>query len=103
MEEAIAILVCATIGLAAGVMGGIAGIGGSIIMLPALVYVFGPQTDHHVYQCSAMIVNAVVAYSSSKQHEKSGAIRKPLYKRLWPAMALASVATVWFSKDIPGF
>lgn len=72
-------------------------------MLPALVLLVGAQTDHHVYQGSAMIVNAVVAYASSKQHQKSGAIRKPLYVRLWPAMALASVATVWFSKSIPGF
>lgn len=103
MEYLLPILVCAVIGLGAGVIGGIAGIGGSIIMLPALVYTFGAETDHHVYQGAAMIVNAVVAYSSSRQHEKSGNTRRHLYRRLWPAMAGASVATVWFSKDIPGF
>lgn len=103
MEIPLLLLICAAIGLVAGVVGGIAGIGGSIIMLPSLVLIFGSQIDHHVYQCSAMLVNAVVAYSSSKQHKKSGAIREPLYVRLWPAMAIASVATVWFSKSIPGF
>jgi len=103
LEIPLLLLACAAIGLVAGVVGGIAGIGGSIIMLPALVLLVGHDRDHHVYQGAAMIVNAVVAYASSKQHEKSGAIRRPLYVRLWPAMALASVATVWFSKSIPGF
>jgi len=103
VDTLLLVLICAAIGLGAGVIGGIAGIGGSIIMLPALVFIFGAQTDHHIYQCAAMIVNAVVAYSSSRQHEKSGAIRRPLFIRLWPAMALASVATVWFSKSVPGF
>ncbi len=103
MEIPLLLLICAAIGLAAGVVGGIAGIGGSIIMLPALVLIFGSATDHHVYQCSAMIVNAVVAFFSYKQHKKSDAIRRPLFIHLWPAMALASVATVWFSKAIPGF
>lgn len=103
VEIALLLLACAAIGLAAGIVGGIAGIGGSIIMLPALVLVFGSQTNHHVYQGAAMIVNAVVAYSASVQHRTSGAIRKHLFIRLWPAMAIAAVATVWFSKAVPSF
>jgi uncharacterized membrane protein YfcA len=103
LEYLLPILFCAVIGLGAGVVGGIAGIGGSIIMLPALVFTFGAETDHHVYQGAAMIVNAVVAYSASRQHRTSGAIRAPLFVRLWPSMALAAVATVWFSKSVDSF
>lgn len=103
MEIQLLLLACALIGLAAGFVGGIAGIGGSVIMLPALVLIFGAETNHHVYQAAAMIVNAVVAYSASKQHERSGAIRRPLFLRLWPAMAVAMIATVWFSRSAPGF
>ncbi len=59
------ILAPLTIGLVAGLVGGLAGIGGSIIMLPALGLFLGyktpARTEHHLYMASAMTVNILVA------------------------------------------
>ncbi|MEZ6235666.1 MAG: sulfite exporter TauE/SafE family protein [Phycisphaerales bacterium] len=106
MEIVWTLLICVAIGLTAGVVGGIAGIGGSIIMLPALVLIFGRgpgDPSHHVYQGAAMIVNAVVAYATARNHFGTGRIRRPLFAKLWPSMAIVAVTTVWFSRAVPGF
>ncbi|MFT5424103.1 MAG: putative membrane protein YfcA [Phycisphaerales bacterium] len=94
------------IGLVAGVVGGLAGIGGSIIMLPALALFFGYQTpdkaEHHLYMASAMCVNAVVAFFSARKHAQVGAVHKPTVLVLLPAMCLAIVVGVLVSDRFDG-
>lgn len=56
------------IGLIAGVVGGLTGLGGAIVMLPALGLYHGYETRdqdrHHVFMAASMIVNIVVALSA---------------------------------------
>ncbi len=100
------ILTTLTIGLVAGLVGGLAGIGGSIIMLPALGLFVGyrtpEHTEHHLYMGAAMTVNIVVAFSSRAQHRKAGAIRPKLVRPLLTSMALAIVLGVLLSNVFEG-
>ncbi|MFI4898876.1 MAG: sulfite exporter TauE/SafE family protein [Phycisphaerales bacterium JB059] len=100
------ILTTLTIGLVAGLVGGLAGIGGSIIMLPALGLFIGYQTpehtEHHLYMAAAMTVNIVVAFSSRAQHRKAGALRPRIVRPLITSMALAIVLGVLLSNVFEG-
>lgn len=83
------------IGFAAGCLGGLLGIGGSIIMIPALVLVFGP--DQHLFQAAAMAVNVAVALPAAVRHNKAGAIRADLFRIVFPTALVAIVAGVFIS------
>ncbi len=96
-------LLLALTGLFAGLFGGLLGIGGSIIMIPALTELRGP--DQHLYQAAAMIVNFFVVAPAAYQHFKAGAINVELIRRLLPIATVAVVVGValsehpWFVGD----
>jgi len=62
-------LALATIGIVMGLFGGLLGIGGSVVMIPALVFLFGE--NQHLYQASAMICNFFVGGASVVVHKKA--------------------------------
>jgi len=82
----------AIIGLAAGLLGGLLGIGGSIVMIPAMTELLGPQ--QHLYQAAAMIVNFFVAAPAVVQHVRARAVNVAVVRGLVPAAMTATVAGV---------
>jgi len=74
------------IGLVAGLLGGLAGVGGSMVMLPGLHMVFGdrPASIHHVYMAAAMTVNIAVAVPASIRHRSSQRVGAALF---WPLLS----------------
>ena len=106
------IFLAALIGLVAGSVGGLCGIGGSIIMLPALALVFGynlpdglpdpTRNDHHLYMAAAAMVNVVLAAISIRPHIRAKAIDRRIVILLLPPMAIASVGGVVLSNELPG-
>ena len=84
------------IGLFTGVVGGLLGVGGSIVMIPAMTEVLGP--DQHLYQAAAMIVNFFVVVPAVYQHRKAGAIDMTTVKRLVPLALIAVVCGVALSE-----
>lgn len=99
------IVICLVIGAFAGVLGGLAGIGGSMIMLPALaLFVADPDPDsaHHLFMASAMVVNAVVSFPAALRHQKAKAIHYGALRVILPAMAISIVAGVLISNLIEG-
>lgn len=98
------ILVAVVLGLFAGFAGGLAGIGGSLIMLPGLALLLGKgdaQTQH-LYMAAAMPVNALVALPATRQHFLRGAIDRRIVTLLVPATAVAVVVGVLFSNRLEG-
>lgn len=83
------------IGLASGVLGGLLGIGGSVIMIPAMTVVFGP--DQHVYQGAAMIMNFFVALPAASQHFRAGAVLRPVIRVTVPTAIIGVLIGVWLS------
>lgn len=99
-------LITLSIGLAAGVIGGLAGIGGSIIMLPALGLFLGytgsDKPEHHLYMAAAMVVNAIIAIASTRQHRKAGVLDAKLNLRLSPPMLVGILIGVGLSNVMQG-
>jgi len=101
------ILLRVLVGVVAGGVGGLAGLGGSIIMIPALAMFWGysdkeTKTEHHIYMAAAMCVNVIVALSSSILHQKKGAARKDVLTSLIPSMAGGMIIGVLLSSGSKG-
>jgi hypothetical protein len=84
------------IGFAAGVLGGLLGIGGSVVMIPALTEALGPRP--HLYQAAAMIVNFFVVAPALLYHAKVKAIIYPVVRSMVPASAAAVLVGVLISE-----
>ncbi|MHC4293880.1 MAG: sulfite exporter TauE/SafE family protein [Planctomycetota bacterium] len=76
------------IGLFMGLFGGLLGIGGSVIMIPTLVFIYGE--NQHLYQAAAMFCNFFVGISSAIIHKKTNALMFNILKWIVP-FALAGV------------
>lgn len=100
------ILLRMLLGLVAGCVGGLAGLGGSIIMIPALAMFWGykdeDKSEHHVYMAAAMCVNVIVAFSSSVLHAKKRAARKDVLMALIPSMAGGMIVGVLLASESKG-
>lgn len=86
------------IGLMAGMIGGLLGVGGSIIMIPGMDVVLGAGRQH-LYQASAMIVNIFVAAPAAVQHWRFGAVLRPIIRWLVPGAMVGVLAGVALSNQ----
>jgi len=80
----------AAVGLVAGLLGGLLGIGGSVIIIPGLIFYLGQTggyggAEQHLIQAAAMICNVFVAAPSVVAHYRAGAIVRPIVVFLIPA------------------
>ena len=89
------LVVIAAIGLAAGVLGGMLGVGGSVIMIPGLTLALG--YDQHLYQAAAMIANVAVSVPAALRHRRAGAIDGPTLRWMGPAAVVCVILGVWLS------
>lgn len=90
------ILILLGTGLFAGVAGGLVGIGGSVIMIPAMTLLLA--TGQHVAQGAAMMVNCFVAAPAVWQHVRHGALQRTVISITVPTAAFGSLAGVWLSE-----
>lgn len=106
MFDPITIGIIAAVGLLAGTLGGMLGVGGSVIMIPALALLFGqdktPGFNQHLYQAAAMIVNVAVALPAARRHYRSGTMSVAALKFMLPAALLLILVGVWTS-NLPIF
>ena len=72
-------LLLIALGLVAGGSGGLLGIGGSLVMIPGMILLFGAegrqagQDPQHLYQAAAMIVNFFVVLPAVVRHSQARA------------------------------
>jgi len=104
MTEPLMLFAIAALGLVAGVLGGLLGVGGSVILLPGLVILLGRETgdEQHLYQAAAMLVNVAVALPAARRHVKAGVIRKDVLKWMLPAALVFVLVGVGLS-NLPFF
>jgi uncharacterized protein len=81
-----------SIGLVMGVVGGLLGLGGSTIMIPAMVMAFGE--NQHLYQASAMICNFIVGISSIAAYWKNQTFVMSVLKFIIPAAIIGIILGV---------
>ncbi|MHC4418759.1 MAG: sulfite exporter TauE/SafE family protein, partial [Planctomycetota bacterium] len=90
-------LIFAAIGIVMGLFGGLLGIGGSVVMIPALVFALGE--DQHLYQASAMICNFFVGTTAAIVHRKADVLVLDVIKWLVPAAAVGIIIGVAVSNS----
>jgi hypothetical protein len=89
----------AVVGLVAGVLGGLLGIGGSVIIIPAMIVYLSftgayAGNVQHLLQAAAMIANVFVAAPAVVAHYRAGAIMKPVVAFLIPSALLGVLVGV---------
>lgn len=87
------------IGLGGGTLGGMLGIGGGLIVIPALSILFGEEHQHE-YQAALMLVYIVVALSATARNMRSGFIRADCLRGVVPASLATIVVGVWLSNQM---
>jgi len=99
-----AILATVGLGVLAGLLGGLAGVGGSMVMLPGLHMIFGdePSTVHHLYMAAAMTVNVAVALPAALKHHAAKAVRTDLLPPLIASTLAGIVVGVLVSNLFDG-
>lgn len=85
------------IGLLGGASGGLLGIGGSVVMIPGLVMLFGPEKQH-LYQAAAMIVNFFVVGPAVLRHTQARATLRPVTRWTIPSAIVGAMAGVFISE-----
>ena len=88
-------LTLSIIGLVMGCFGGLLGIGGSTIMIPAMMMAFG--SNQHLYQAAAMLCNFFVAVAAVAAHKKANALVRPALKKLIPTAIVGIIIGVTLS------
>ena len=94
----------AAVGLCAGLLGGLLGIGGSVVMIPAMAIIFGsgnPEAQH-LYQAAAMAVNVAVSAPAAAEHLRRGALHSRLFLYVLISALVAIVAGVLVSDQMDG-
>ena len=81
------------IGLAAGVLGGLLGIGGGLVMIPAMLFALGEPFGVgtlHVYKLAALMVGAMLSIPAVIRHSRAGAIDRAAL----PSIVIGGIAGV---------
>jgi uncharacterized protein len=94
------IIVLVLTGLAAGALGGMLGIGGSILMIPVLTLLL--NLNHHLSQAVAMTVNVCVSLPAMLQHHRANAIRWDVMGKMLPFGIVFIIVGVEASNLIDG-
>jgi uncharacterized membrane protein YfcA len=89
------------VGFVAGISAGLLGIGGSVVMIPGLVLIFGGN-GQHLYQAAAMIANFFVIAPAVLRHWRVKAMLWPVIRLTIPSSIVGAVAGVYAS-DLPVF
>lgn len=95
------------IGLFAGLMSGILGIGGGVIVVPGLVFIF--QYNHlipatvamHVAAGTSLAVMMFTSLASLSAHYKMGEILWSVFNKLWPGIIVGTCAGAFTAEFIP--
>lgn len=100
------ILVYALIGCVSGFFAGLFGIGGGLIIIPCLYFVFqylgyDPNIIMHLCIGTALASIVVSSLSSALAHHKKKAILWSVVKNLVPTMMLGSLLGAWIADAMP--
>jgi uncharacterized protein len=92
-------VIAGLIGLVSGVTSGLFGVGGGIVMVPAMMFFLGLDIKTAVGTSLAVIIPT--ALSGSFKHFQLGNLNWPVALSLAPTAVLGSYAGAWLTKEIP--
>jgi uncharacterized protein len=89
------ILIAIAIGLVAGLLGALCGVGGGIVMVPAFVALLGFGQKEAVATSLAVVI--VTALAATANNARAGNL---IDWKIVAAVGLASALTAWFGSDL---
>lgn len=96
-----------TIGVFAGLMAGVLGIGGGVVVVPGLLFIFQSHqlvpadSAMHVAAGTSLAIMILTAESSLRAHLKRGEVLWPLFHTLWPGIVLGVMSGASLAHWIP--
>ncbi|RTR07209.1 sulfite exporter TauE/SafE family protein [Halomonas nitroreducens] len=95
------------LGGVAGTLAGLFGIGGGLIIVPALVMAFGlqgviPEVSMHLAVGTSLATIVVTGASSAWGHYRRGSVRRDWFLALLPGLMLGAVAGVFVAGGLSG-
>lgn len=104
MEQLLIFLVT---GAAAGVLAGLFGVGGGLIMVPALAFVlplqgFGPQVYMQSAIGTSLAVISLTSISSTLSHHRRGGVHWPVFWRFSAGLAIGALLGAWVADQLSG-
>ncbi len=96
------IILLLALGLLNGVLAGLLGIGGGLVIVPAMIWLLpkiGVPQEHlmHMALATSMATICFTAISSALAHHKRGSVSKPLLKLLVPAIAIGGLVGAYIA------
>lgn len=101
--------VYALTGAFAGLMAGLLGIGGGMVVVPALAFIFQhhhlvPETmTMHFAAGTSLMVMVVTSQSAVRAHYRLGEILWPIFNRLWPGLVVGTILGALIADQIPSY
>ncbi|MFD1695373.1 sulfite exporter TauE/SafE family protein [Roseibium aestuarii] len=94
-------------GVVAGIIAGLLGVGGGIVIVPVLYYMFSglgldPDVLMHVAVGTSLATIVATGYSSARAHWKRGSVDLDLLKRWWWSIAIGVIAGATLAGNISG-
>lgn len=106
-EFALLIIALLAAGVAGGILAGLLGVGGGIVVVPALEFVlewYGVPSAYrmHIAVATSLAVIIPTSISSARAHHRRGAVDVALAKRWAPLIALGSIIGVVVASQVSG-
>lgn len=101
------LLIFALTGMAAGLLAGLFGVGGGLIMVPALAFVLprqglAPELVMQVAIGTSLAVIGVTSLSSTRAHHRRGGVRWDVLKSFAPGLALGALGGAFVAHGLKG-
>lgn len=92
-------------GCAAGIIAGLLGVGGGIVVVPALYFLFTAQglPHAHIMQMALGTSLATIVFTSVasfRAHDKRGAVRWDIFKSITPGILVGSFVGAWVAAQL---
>jgi len=86
------------VGLLAGTVGGMLGVGGGVVMIPAMVIFLGDRygpNSLHLYKLAAIATSVFVSIPAAARHLRARAVLTAMLPAILPAATVGTVVGVW--------
>ena len=94
------------VGLLSGVLAGLLGIGGGLIIVPALLLILplhgvSAAISMHVAVATSLATVILTALAASYSHHRRGAVQWPIVSRMAAGLALGAASGAWLADAMP--